>query len=178
MGIPSTVRPFAAVVVLLAGGLLSGCAAGSGDSAAPVAQTPVAQTPAAQTPAAPSAAQTQEPSDPMQQDLSAASVCGTVSALSTVLLNASAGQQVGAVSESDRLALVRSARFGYEHLQSSDPRMTRAIDSVQRYLDAHPAPTEGLAIEDGPEWELQQKLLTTACRESGSNVVATAQYGG
>lgn len=173
MGIPSTVRPFAAVVVLLAGGLLSGCAAGSGDSAASVAQTP-----AAQTPAAPSASQVQQPSDPMQQDLSAASVCGTVSALSTVLLNASAGQQVGAVSESDRLALVRSARFGYEHLQPSDPRMTRAIDSVQRYLDAHPAPTEGLAIEDGPEWELQQKLLTTACRESGSNVVATAQYGG
>lgn len=168
MGNPNTVRPFAAVVVLLVGGLLSGCSVGSTDSAAPATETT----------ATPSAAQTQQPSDPMQQDLSAAHVGGTVSALSTVLLNAAAGQQVGEVSESDGLALVRSARFGYEHLQSSDARMTRAIDSVQRYLDAHPAPAAGPAIEDGPEWELQQKLLTTACRESGSNVVATARYGG
>lgn len=116
--------------------------------------------------------------DPMEEDRSAAAVCGQLSALSTIALNASDGRSRGVLSDAQYEALIAAERFGYEHLSSSEERLDDAIDYAHEYLDAHPAPTSGPALDDSPEWELVGRTLNTACQQAGSNVVATAQSGG
>lgn len=117
--------------------------------------------------------------DPMDADAGAAATCGQISALDTISLNATIGQQAGELTDAQVEALSASVRFGYEHLVSDDPKVSRALDAAQRYLREHPAPASGPAFDDDTaEWDLMSRTLTTACRESGSNVVTTAASGG
>lgn len=116
--------------------------------------------------------------DPMEEDRSAAAICGQISALTTISLNATVGRSQGELSEAQYQALIAAERFGYEHLSSSDEELDDAIDYAHEYLDTHPAPKSGPALEMTPEWELVGRTLTTACQGAGSNVVGTARYGG
>nr|UXN27272.1 hypothetical protein N8D75_09045 [Curtobacterium flaccumfaciens] len=97
---------------------------------------------------------------------------------STISLNATVGRSQGELSEAQYQALIAAERFGYEHLSSSDDELDDAIDYAHEYLDAHPAPESGPALEMNPEWELVGRTLNTACQRAGSNVVSTARYGG
>lgn len=158
------------VGALLASVSLTSCSADASSAPAPAPTTSSSGT----ADAAPAAAAL----DPMEEDRSAAAVCGQLSALSTIALNASDGRSRGVLSDAQYEALIAAERFGYEHLSSSDERLDDAIDYALEYLDAHPAPASGPALEDNAEWELVGRTLNTACQQAGSNVVATAQNGG
>ncbi|ROS70148.1 hypothetical protein EDF42_0140 [Curtobacterium sp. PhB172] len=157
---------------LLASLALSGCSADASSTPAPTSSSARSADAAVDAPAASPAV------DPMEEDRSAAAVCGQISALSTIALNASDGRSRGALTDAQYEALIAAERFGYEHLSSSDERLDNAIDYAHEYLDAHPAPTSGPALEDSAEWDLVGRTLNTACQQAGSNVVATAQSGG
>jgi hypothetical protein len=117
--------------------------------------------------------------DPMQADTSAAAVCGQISALDTISLNATIGQRAGELTDEQVEALSASVRFGYEHLTSDDPEMSNALAATHEYLEEHPAPATGPALDqDSADWDLAVRTLITACRAAGSNVVATATSGG
>lgn len=158
------------VGALLGSVSLTSCSADASSAPAP-APTSSSSGTADAAPAAPAL-------DPMEEDRSAAAVCGQLSALSTIALNASDGRSRGVLSDAQYEALIAAERFGYEHLSSSDERLDDAIDYALEYLDAHPAPASGPALEDNAEWELVGRTLNTACQQAGSNVVATAQNGG
>jgi len=172
MGNHRTVRMsvVAVTVALLATTALAGCSADDGAGAAPS----TSRTPSAAAAAADPEQATPEPMD-MDQDDSAAATCGQVSALETVAHNAHVGLSRGELTQAQFDALAASVRFGFEHLTSTDVKVSPALDSAQRYLEEHPGPT----IDDsGADWELRVRTITTACTESGSNVVVSAQYGG
>lgn len=152
-------------------GSLAGCSAGA-DAAARPTSTPKATSETSD--AQPAGGAT----DPMEEDRSAAAICGQISALTTISLNATVGRSQGDLSEAQYQALIAAERFGYEHLSSSDEELDDAIDYAHEYIDAHPAPKSGPALEMTPEWELVGRTLNTACQRAGSNVVGTAQYGG
>lgn len=157
---------------LLASLALSSCSADASSTPTPTSSSARSADAAVDAPAASPTV------DPMEEDGSAAAVCGQISALSTIALNASDGRSRGALTDAQYEALIAAERFGYEHLSSSDERLDNAIDYALEYLDAHPAPASGPALEDSPEWELVGRTLNTACQQAGSNVVATAQSGG
>ncbi|PZF06818.1 hypothetical protein [Curtobacterium sp. MCLR17_034] len=163
--------PLVVVSAVLVSGSLAGCSAGA-DAAARPTSTPKATSETSD--AQPAGGAT----DPMEEDRSAAAICGQISALTTISLNATVGRSQGDLSEAQYQALIAAERFGYEHLSSSDEELDDAIDYAHEYLDAHPAPKSGPALEMTPEWELVGRTLITACRGAGSNVVGTAQYGG
>ncbi|PZE97148.1 hypothetical protein DEJ01_17520 [Curtobacterium sp. MCLR17_040] len=163
--------PLVLVSAVLVSGSLAGCSAGA-DAAARPTSTP--KTTSETSDAQPAGGAT----DPMEEDRSAAAICGQISALTTISLNATVGRSQGDLSEAQYQALIAAERFGYEHLSSSDEELDDAIDYAHEYLDAHPAPKSGPALEMTPEWELVGRTLITACRGAGSNVVGTAQYGG
>lgn len=174
----ATLRPLRPLVVLGALVLtasLASCSTGGGAGASAQSPTPTA---AASEPADAWAASPDPMAASMDEDRSAAAICGQISALSTVSLNASDGLQRGTLTEEQYEALTAAERFGYEHLSSTDARLDDAIDYAHEYLDQHPAPTSGAAIVDGPEWDLVQRTLNAACRDAGSNITSTAQYGG
>ncbi|WP_434770504.1 hypothetical protein [Curtobacterium flaccumfaciens] len=163
--------PLVVVSAVLVSGSLAGCSAGSGTAAVSTSTpTPTSETSDAQ----PAGGAT----DPMEEDRSAAAICGQITALTTISLNATVGRSQGDLSEAQYQALIAAERFGYEHLSSTDEELDDAIDYAHEYLDAHPAPKSGPALEMTPEWELVGRTLITACRGAGSNVVGTAQYGG
>lgn len=163
--------PLVVVSAVLVSGSLAGCSAGSGTAAVSTSTpTPTSETTEAQP--------VRGATDPMEEDRSAAAMCGQISALTTISLNATVGRSQGDLSEAQYQALIAAERFGYEHLSSSDEELDDAIDYAHEYLDAHPAPKSGPAIEMTPEWELVGRTLNTACQRAGSNVVGTAQYGG
>jgi len=172
MGNLRSVRPpvLGAALLACAALALTGCS--SSDTAA-ADRTPSPTS----TPATPTAAADPDPVV-MDEDQSAPAVCGQLSALSTVTLNARVGLQQGDLTQAELEALLAAARFGYEHLSSTDTRLSNAIAYTQRYLEEHPAPASGPALDDSPEWDLAMRSLNTACQESGSSVVSTAQYGG
>jgi hypothetical protein len=159
------------VGALLASVSLTSCSADASSAPAPTSSSARSADAAVDAPASPTV-------DPMEEDRSAAAVCGQLSALSTIALNASDGRSRGVLSDAQYEALIAAERFGYEHLSSSDERLDDAIDYALEYLDAHPAPASGPALEDNAEWELVGRTLNTACQQAGSNVVATAQNGG
>ncbi|MBB1197943.1 hypothetical protein [Curtobacterium flaccumfaciens] len=163
--------PLVVVSAVLVSGSLAGCSAGA-DAAGRPTSTPKATSETSD--AQPAGGAT----DPMEEDRSAAAICGQISALTTISLNATVGRSQGDLSEAQYQALIAAERFGYEHLSSSDEELDDAIDYAHEYLDAHPAPKSGPALETTPEWELVGRTLITACRGAGSNVVGTAQYGG
>ena len=163
--------PLVVVSAVLVSGSLAGCSAGA-DAAARSTSTPKATSETSD--AQPAGGAT----DPMEEDRSAAAICGQISALTTISLNATVGRSQGDLSEAQYQALIAAERFGYEHLSSTDEELDDAIDYAHEYLDAHPAPKSGPALEMTPEWELVGRTLITACRGAGSNVVGTAQYGG
>ncbi|PYY39529.1 hypothetical protein DEJ03_17090 [Curtobacterium sp. MCLR17_043] len=163
--------PLVVVSAVLVSGSLAGCSAGA-DAAARPTSTPKATSETSD--AQPAGGAT----DPMEEDRSAAAICGQISALTTISLNATVGRSQGDLSEAQYQALIAAERFGYEHLSSNDEELDDAIDYAHEYLDAHPAPKSGPALEMTPEWELVGRTLITACRGAGSNVVGTAQYGG
>ncbi|MFZ6993331.1 hypothetical protein ACO0E1_15695 [Curtobacterium sp. RRHDQ66] len=171
MGNLRSVRPSVLGAALLACAALALTGCSSADTAAD--RTP-SSTP---TPATPTAAADPDPVV-MDEDQSAPAVCGQLSALSTMTLNGRVGLQQGDVTEAGLEALLSAARFGYEHLSSTDTRLSNAIAYAQRYLEEHPAPESGPALDDSPEWDLAMRSLNTACQEAGSSVVSTAQYGG
>ncbi|UXN24475.1 hypothetical protein N8D74_13010 [Curtobacterium flaccumfaciens] len=162
--------PLLVVSAVLVSGSLAGCSA---DADADAAARPTSS-PKPASEARPAGGAT----DPMEEDRSAAAICGQISALSTISLNATVGRSQGELSEAQYQALIAAERFGYEHLSSSDDELDDAIDYAHEYLDAHPAPQSGPALEMNPEWELVGRTLNTACQRAGSNVVSTAQYGG
>lgn len=163
--------PLVVVSAVLVSGSLAGCSAGSGTAAVSTSTpTPTSETSDGQ----PAGGAT----DPMEEDRSAAAICGQITALTTISLNATVGRSQGDLSEAQYQALIAAERFGYEHLSSTDEELDEAIDYAHEYLDAHPAPKSGPALEMTPEWELVGRTLITACRGAGSNVVGTAQYGG
>jgi hypothetical protein len=170
MGNHRTIRTsVVAVIALLATTALAGCSAGDGAGAAPSPS----RTASAAAAADPEQA-TPKPID-MDSDDSAAATCGQVSALETVAHNAHVALSRGELTQAQFDALAASVRFGFEHLVSSDVKVSPAVDSAQRYLEQHPGP----AIDDTtPDWDLRVRTITTACTESGSNVVVSAQYGG
>jgi len=160
--------PLVVVSAVLVSGSLAGCSAGADAAARPTSS------PKPTSDAQPASGAT----DPMEEDRSAAAICGQISALTTISLNATVGRSQGDLSEAQYQALIAAERFGYEHLSSSDGELDDAIDYAHEYLDAHPAPKSGPALEMTPEWELVGRTLITACQRAGSNVVGTAQYGG
>lgn len=163
--------PLVVVSAVLVSGSLAGCSADADAAARPTSTpTPTSETSDAQ----PAGGAT----DPMEEDRSAAAICGQITALTTISLNATVGRSQGDLSEAQYQALIAAERFGYEHLSSTDAELDDAIDYAHEYLDAHPAPKSGPALEMTPEWELVGRTLITACRGAGSNVVGTAQYGG
>ncbi|MBT1671602.1 hypothetical protein [Curtobacterium flaccumfaciens] len=163
--------PLVVVSAVLVSGSLAGCSAGADVAARPTSTpTSTSETSDAQ----PAGGAT----DPMEEDRSAAAICGQISALTTISLNATVGRSQGDLSEAQYQALIAAERFGYEHLSSSDEELDDAIEYAHEYLDAHPAPKSGPALEMTPEWELVGRTLNTACQRAGSNVVGTAQYGG
>lgn len=163
--------PLVVVSAVLVSGSLAGCSAGSGTAAVSTSTpTPTSETTEAQP--------VRGATDPMEEDRSAAAICGQITALTTISLNATVGRSQGDLSEAQYQALIAAERFGYEHLSSTDEELDDAIDYAHEYLDAHPAPKSGPALEMTPEWELVGRTLITACRGAGSNVVGTAQYGG
>ncbi|MCS6563687.1 hypothetical protein [Curtobacterium poinsettiae] len=162
--------PLLVVSAVLVSGSLAGCSA---DADADAAARPTSS-PKPTSEARPAGGAT----DPMEEDRSAAAICGQISALSTISLNATVGRSQGELSEAQYQALIAAERFGYEHLSSSDDELDDAIDYAHEYLDAHPAPESGPALEMNPEWELVGRTLNTACQRAGSNVVSTARYGG
>ncbi|ROS77288.1 hypothetical protein EDF24_0034 [Curtobacterium sp. PhB130] len=166
---PSTI---AAALLACAAFALTGCSS-TGDAGA---------TPAPARTATPTtAASTTDSDDPVMDDVdtSAAAVCGRLSMLTTISLNASTGHSRGELSDAQYEALLASVRFGYERLVSTDPTMTTAVDYTQRYLEDHPAPATGPAIDETTaDWDLVGRTLVTACRDAGSSIVADAQYGG
>jgi len=163
--------PLVVVSAVLVSGSLAGCSADADAAARPTSTpTPTSETSDAQ----PAGGAT----DPMEEDRSAAAICGQITALTTISLNATVGRSQGDLSEAQYQALIAAERFGYEHLSSTDEELDDAIDYAHEYLDAHPAPKSGPALEMTPEWELVGRTLITACRGAGSNVVGTAQYGG
>ncbi|MGN7224684.1 hypothetical protein ACTHQN_17635 [Curtobacterium flaccumfaciens] len=163
--------PLVVVSAVLVSGSLAGCSADADAAARPTSTpTPTSETSDAQ----PAGGAT----DPMEEDRSAAAICGQITALTTISLNATVGRSQGDLSEAQYQALIAAERFGYEHLSSTDEELDDAIDYAHEYLDAHPAPKSGPALEMTPEWELVGRTLSTACRGAGSNVVGTAQYGG
>ena len=163
--------PLVVVSAVLVSGSLAGCSADADAAARPTSTpTPTSETSDAQ----PAGGAT----DPMEEDRSAAAICGQITALTTISLNATVGRSQGDLSEAQYQALIAAERFGYEHLSSSDEELDDAIDYAHEYLDAHPAPKSGPALEMTPEWEFVGRTLITACRGAGSNVVGTAQYGG
>ncbi|MBT1583145.1 hypothetical protein [Curtobacterium flaccumfaciens] len=163
--------PLVVVSAVLVSGSLAGCSADADAAARPTSTpTPTSETSDAE----PAGGAT----DPMEEDRSAAAICGQITALTTISLNATVGRSQGDLSEAQYQALIAAERFGYEHLSSSDEELDDAIDYAHEYLDAHPAPKSGPALEMTPEWELVGRTLITACRGAGSNVVGTAQYGG
>ncbi|WP_413600973.1 hypothetical protein [Curtobacterium sp. Curtsp57] len=172
MGNLRSVRPSVLGAALLASAALALAGCSSADTAA-ADRTPSPTS----TPATPTAAADPDPVV-MDEDQSAPAVCGQLSALSTVTLNARVGLQQGDLTQAELEALLAAARFGYEHLSSTDRRLSNAIAYTQRYLRDHPAPASGPALDDSPEWDLAMRSLNTACQESGSSVVSTAQYGG
>ncbi|WP_111225468.1 hypothetical protein [Curtobacterium sp. MCSS17_006] len=163
--------PLVVVSAVLVSGSLAGCSADADAAARP---TPSAKPTSETSDAQPASGAT----DPMEEDRSAAAICGQISALTTISLNATVGRSQGDLSEAQYQALIAAERFGYEHLSSSDEELDDAIDYAHEYLDAHPAPESGPALEMTPEWELVGRTLNTACQRAGSNVVSTAQYGG
>lgn len=167
--------PLVVVSAVLVSGSLAGCSADA-DADADAAARPTSS------PKATSETSDAQPvggaMDPMEEDRSAAAICGQISALSTISLNAAVGRGRGELSDAQYQALIAAERFGYEHLSSSDQELDDAIDYAHEYLDAHPAPKSGAALEMTPEWELVGRTLNTACQRAGSNVVTTAQYGG
>jgi hypothetical protein len=163
--------PLVIVSAVLVSGSLAGCSADA-DAAARPTSSPKATSETSD--AQPAGGAT----DPMEEDRSAAAICGQISALSTISLNATVGRSQGELSEAQYQALIAAERFGYEHLSSSDEELDDAIDYAHEYLDAHPAPKSGPALQMTPEWELVGRTLNTACQRAGSNVVSTAQYGG
>lgn len=163
--------PLVVVSAVLVSGSLAGCSADADAAARPTSTpTPTSETSDPQ----PAGGAT----DPMEEDRSAAAICGQITALTTISLNATVGRSQGDLSEAQYQALIAAERFGYEHLSSTDEELDDAIDYAHEYLDAHPAPKSGPALEMTPEWELVGRTLITACRGAGSNVVGTAQYGG
>ncbi|WP_412169831.1 hypothetical protein ACLUS2_001850 [Curtobacterium flaccumfaciens pv. flaccumfaciens] len=163
--------PLVVVSAVLVSGSLAGCSA-DGDAAARPTSSPKPTSEASD------AQPVRDAADPMEEDRSAAAICGQISALTTISLNATVGRSQGDLSEAQYQALIAAERFGYEHLSSSDEELDDAIDYAHEYLDAHPAPKSGPALEMTPEWELVGRTLNTACQRAGSNVVSTAQYGG
>ncbi|WP_146244823.1 hypothetical protein [Curtobacterium sp. MCPF17_051] len=163
--------PLVVVSAVLVSGSLAGCSADADAAARPTSSPkPTSET----SDARPAGGAT----DPMEEDRSAAAICGQITALTTISLNATVGRSQGDLSEAQYQALIAAERFGYEHLSSTDEELDDAIDYAHEYLDAHPAPESGPALEMTPEWELVGRTLSTACRGAGSNVVGTAQYGG
>ncbi|WP_146238634.1 MULTISPECIES: hypothetical protein [unclassified Curtobacterium] len=163
--------PLVVVSAVLVSGSLAGCSADAGTAAVSTSTpTPTSETSDAQP--------VRGATDPMEEDRSAAAICGQISALTTISLNATVAHSQGDLSEAQYQALIAAERFGYEHLSSSDEELDDAIDYAHEYLDAHPAPESGPALEMTPGWELVGRTLITACRGAGSNVVGTAQYGG
>lgn len=160
--------PLVVVSAVLVSGSLAGCSADADAVARPTSS------PKPTSDAQPVRGAT----DPMEEDRSAAAICGQISALTTISLNATVGRSQGDLSEAQYQALIAAERFGYEHLSSGDEELDDAIDYAHEYLDAHPAPKSGPALEMTPEWELVGRTLNTACQRAGSNVVGTAQYGG
>ncbi|PYY52246.1 hypothetical protein DEJ17_16500 [Curtobacterium sp. MCSS17_011] len=165
--------PLVVVSAVLVSGSLAGCSAGADADAA--ARSTSSPKPTSETS---DAQPVRGATDPMEEDRSAAAICGQISALTTISLNATVGRSQGELSEAQYQALIAAERFGYEHLSSSDEELDDAIDYAHEYLDAHPAPESGPALEMTPEWELVGRTLNTACQRAGSNVVSTAQYGG
>jgi hypothetical protein len=165
--------PLVVVSAVIVSGSLAGCSADAG-TAARTTSTPT-PTPTSETS---DAQPVRGATDPMEEDRSAAAICGQISALSTISLNATVGRSHGDLSEAQYQALIAAERFGYEHLSSSDEELDDAIDYAHEYLDAHPAPESGSALGLNPEWELVERTLNTACQRAGSNVVSPAQYGG
>lgn len=166
-------RPVLVLGVLLASVSLAACSTGGADTGAASTPAPTAASP---TPTD-AWAGAPEPAS-MDEDRSAPAVCGQLSSLSTLELNATDGLQQGTLTQAQYDALSAAARFGYERLSSADARLDDALDAAHEYLDAHPAPASGPAIEDSSEWDLVTRAMTTACQDAGSNVVAAAQYGG
>ncbi|MBT1671001.1 hypothetical protein KK092_16605 [Curtobacterium flaccumfaciens pv. flaccumfaciens] len=164
--------PLVVVSAVLVSGSLAGCSADADAAARPTSSPkPTSEKTSDAQPAGGA-------TDPMEEDRSAAAICGQITALTTISLNATVGRSQGDLSEAQYQALIAAERFGYEHLSSTDEELDDAIDYAHEYLDAHPAPKSGPALEMTPDWELVGRTLITACRGAGSNVVGTAQYGG
>lgn len=148
---------------------LTGCSSTSDADATTPSATPTA------------AASTTDTDEPVMDevDTSAPAVCGRLSTLTTMSLNAADGHRRGELSDAQYEALIAAVRFGYEHLTSSDPKMRTAVDYTQRFLEDHPAPASGPALDETTaDWDLVGRTLVTACRDAGSSIVADAQYGG
>lgn len=171
MGNLRSVRPSALAATLLAvvAFTVAGCSSSgaTGPTAAPAPTATWTPTPAADpVPAS------------MDADTSAAATCGRISTLTTMTLNAREGGTRGELSDDQVRALLAAARFGYEHLATTDEGLQNAVGYTQRYLEQHPAPASGPALDDSADWDIAMRALGAACQDAGSSVVADAQYGG
>jgi hypothetical protein len=161
MGARSTYVMTAFVISAIGVVALSGCTAGE---PAPTRTVTVSATPRALPPG--------------DTDISAAAVCGQVSAVETITFNAADARQRGGLGDEAYRSRLDAARFVYERLPSSGDVGT-AVAALQTWLTDHPADGSALAL-DPDDAELQDAIqsVAAACRAAGSPVSISAASGG
>ena len=140
---------------------LSGCAA---DEPAPTKTVTVSATPRALPPG--------------DTDVSAAAVCGQVSAVETITFNAADAHQRGELGDEAYRSRLDAARFVYERLPSVGDVGT-SVGALQTWLTDHPATDSALAL-DPDDVGLQDAVASVgaACGAAGSPVAISAASGG
>ncbi len=115
---------------------------------------------------------------PGERDTSVPAVCGQVSAVETITVNAQEAHQRGELSDEGYRSRLEAARYVYEHLPATDA-VESAVSDLQSWLTQHPASSSSPAL-DLDDTGLQKAIGTvvTACHDAGSTIGVSAAYGG
>ncbi|PZE63579.1 hypothetical protein [Curtobacterium sp. MCBD17_021] len=162
MGARSTYVMTAFVISTIGAVALSGCTAGE---PVPTRTVTVSATPRALAPG--------------DTDVSAAAVCGQVSAVETITFNAADAHQRGALGDEAYRSRLDAARFVYERLPSVGDVGASVAELQTWWLTDHPADGSALAL-DPDDAELQDAIQSVgaACSAVGSPVSISAASGG
>lgn len=115
---------------------------------------------------------------PGDADTSASAVCGQVSAVESITVNAAEAHDRGELSDEGYRARLDGARYVYERMSVSNGPGA-AVAKLQSWLEHHPASTGVLSL-DPHDAGLQEAIgaVNTACKDAGAPVGLMAQYGG
>ena len=135
-------------------------------------------------PPAPAPATTQatpEPEEPKPGDaaISPAHVCGQVTTLLTMEMNAVLGVEAEAITPAEYEETIDDVVNGYHHVLFDDSDVGKAVRAATIYLETMEATGDGGSYDlHSGEWGALGSTIAQACKEAGSDVTALLDFGG